>query len=367
MTSRAMPCALVWALALAGGCGGRSTPVDDGGPDGDGDADGDGGYAPFEEADVPGELTGDYAAVRIWALAADDVLVCTNDPVDERGGIGRFDGTRVVVEHADAPCVDVWGLAAAEAWAIVEDPETLDQRVLRREGSSWREEPLDPAGSCSFEAFVATSEGQPLLLGLCREGGETVRWLFAHTGDRWAMSERWCPPLSMMSEVRGAVALEWDVAFYGRRVAPAEAIVVPSMSALLGYPAEVAIWAGGDDLSGLMATDGDALYARGATGEWAAHPCPPPAPGSGACWSSATRSPGGALFLGGGHGSSGDSGDDDWRLHRWDGAAFSQILEPCGGPSPHCSVFDVSATEDRLFAALGRDWTTTLVWTDISD
>jgi hypothetical protein len=174
--------------------------------------------------------------------------------------------------------------------------------------------------------------------------------------------------MSQMSGIAGAFDAGESHVFFGSSAdsGATNALVAVDGFEGLGYTPDVARWAGGSSLEDVVALEGDMLHIlTGST--WSSLDCPVPIPASDwiTCWHVGTRSNAGHVFVGGGRGSSGDSGDDDQRLHWWDGSTLRQILEPCGGVSPSCGVEDLATTDDRLYVLVRRQWRTSLLWADL--
>lgn len=376
---------ILFAYIVTGGCGSQSTPIDDAGADtgtdDDSDADADDvGPTPdsdvrsdadvpseewtWTEIEIPNALDGDYVSTSIWAVTNDDVVLCTCDPVQETGGIGHFDGAGFSAEVTGVCCNDVFGIDVDQVWAVLSPLIGGDETISRRTGSSWHDEPVDAIEGCSFEAFYAY-EDRGMLTTRC---GTNERWLLTHIGDRWSMSAMWVPLMSQMSSIASVFDAGNTHVFYGHSANPGEtdALVVSDIDTDLGYTPDVARWAGGSSLTDVAALEGDTLHVLTGSG-WSTIACPLSLPTSDwiTCWHSGARSDAGDVFLGGGTGSSGDSGSDDQRLHWWDGETLRQILEPCGGTSPSCGVEDLAVTTDRLYVLVRQQWSTSLIWAEL--
>lgn len=379
---------VLFTYVISSGCGSQSTPIGDAGRDAEedtdvtvnSDADVDDEPAPdgdvrsdadvpsvdwtWTSIEIPNELDGDYLSASIWAVANDDVVLCTCDPVDETGGMGRFDGVGFSSEVTSVCCNFLFGINVDQVWVVVSPIMGGDATISRRAGSSWHDEPVDTMEGCSFEAFYAY-EDRAMLTTRC---GSNDRWLLTQIGDRWSMSAMWVPPISQMSLIAGAFDAGDSHVFYGHSANASEtnALYATDIDVDLGYTPEVARWADGSSLADVVALEGDALHVLTGS-EWRSIPCPVSLPTSDwiTCWHSGTRSDSGDVFLGGGTGSSGDSGSDDQRLHWWDGETLRQILDPCGGSNPSCGIEDLATTADRLYVLVRQDWSTSLFWTEL--
>ncbi len=325
----------------------------------DSDADEPDEYWTFTELRFPRELDGDYQNVRIAARADDDVVLCSAS-WEGRGGVGRFDGTSLVVESTEILCTQVVALGEPDqVWVIAHDGELNHNQVHRRVGTTWQLETVADAESCAYEALFQRPSGAPALVGLC--GEERRAW--SHDGTSWVVDAAVSlPAAATLDKILGATALgDAATVYFGEGASSGSPLFVDS-----GTVADVAesmvLWAGGS-IDELLALDRGALRAHSSTGWSEVVACPDaiPSPEENECWRTvASASEGAVLYLGGGRGSWGDWGIDDRRLHRWDGVELTRILEPCGG-EPHCSIAAVDVTDNNLFVASRREGVSTLL------
>ena len=83
------------------------------------------------------------------------------------------------------------------------------------------------------------------------------------------------------------------------------------------------------------------------------------------CWNTGAVDAEGNVYLAGGRGGFGDSGPDQWRLHRWDGENLTAILAPCMGSDPYCGISDVTVVGNRIYAVGKHEHIGLLLWADI--
>ena len=365
---------LALLLALAG-CGGQSSRIDDSGSDSGSDADADAdadvdrdagedadGTAPGFwawtpiDAPLPTSFVGDYSVLRIWAVADDDIVLCSHNYDMEVGGLARFDGETYIVETEEILCTDVWGAPDGQVLAFGEDPGTGDDVVFARNGTSWAREEVDGADGCSFEAFYATPDGMATLSATC--AGR--RMPFTRIGTSWAVSARWIAQPDRLTRVRGGYAEGSEVVFYGEGVAEGDGLV--TAGAELGYPEATSFWAVENERVGVVAVGLHRLWASSGAAWVEVAACPDVLPHDlSPCWDDGVELGASGVLLGGGCGS-GDVSSQDRRLHFWDGARLRRVLEPCGGTSPYCGVDDLSATPARVWAAVRQEWQMSLLW-----
>ena len=122
-------------------------------------------------------------------------------------------------------------------------------------------------------------------------------------------------------------------------------------------------WSGDGEI--LTSTGFELLVYDGATWEALTETTCEPGPWP-SCWNVGAVNAIGDVFLAGGRGAYGDTGPDQWRIHRWDGTELSDILEPCPDTIPYCGISGLSTSENRVYAAGKNDWNKcVLLWAEL--
>jgi len=278
-------------------------------------------------------------------------------------------------------CDGVWGDGEdVWAWGYI-DFFADEYRVLRRDGAAWVEEPVEGFEGCAtapeycaIQTMYTDASGLPHAVGFTDAdpfpptvGTRTV-WVRDADTASWVVDTEAVYPgidlLESLGVVSGSVTL-WcgGTQDDGPRVIEVDTDIVD-----LGYSAsptegiDCLYRSGTGEI--LASTGFDVLRYDGA--DWnteASTTCE----GSlwGVCWYSGALDADGNVYLAGGRGGFGDTGPDQWRLHRWDGSALTEILEPCPEPNPYCGVSDLSVAGNRLYAVGRRDSQCLLFWAEL--
>lgn len=372
-------CRIVAALLAAGaGCDGNmegDVTDSDSGADSDADTDTDSDAGAdacaiddweWSSVAVPEDLIEPHSDLHLWVGADDFAVICAAAPASGWGGIAVFDGSAIAIEDLGPICNGVWGASPEQVWTFGEwdgvegdDP----QAVYHREGTDWIEQIVQVgAADCWYQAMFGTTAEDATLVGQC--DSEPNAW--RHESGEWVTVSAILPDADQLALLGVAVTPAANI-FFGRGDAAGDGLFSDDGSDL-DYPAAKAMWAGGAGPADLFALgDAGELLANGG-GAWETlAECPVDVlyDWSG-CWTRGAISPSGDVYLGGGIGG-GDMVADDWRLHRYDGAELSRILEPCGGAEPRCGTEAVAIGDTRVFALVRQDWSVSLIWHDLPE
>ncbi len=260
-----------------------------------------------------------------------------------------------------------------------------EYRVLRRDGAAWVEGTVvegfgDCASapeSCRIETMFANGAGTPSAVGQSITDwgppvvGERVVWERQAATESWIIdTEAVFPGFDTMRNLYFALdgsATVWGGSTYIDPDLIWKVLEVDTGIVDLGYPQSERInWLDRDGTGGFVVSNGyDLLRYDGF--DWNVETSTTCDPGGWfTCWNTGAVDADGNVYLAGGRGGFGDSGTDQWRLHRWDGENLAEILEPCPGEDPYCGISDVTVVGNRIYAVGKRDGIGLLLWADIS-
>jgi hypothetical protein len=343
--------------------------------------------------DFPSGICGDYNNLHLLALTVNDVVVCAG-PEEGGGGLAEFDGSSLSLAVLPASvnhflCEGLWGNGEdVWAWGFV-DSDMEDYRLFRRDGSSWVEEPVEGFEGCqsapeycTIQEMYTDASGLPHAVGWLDADwfppivGTRVVWERDSDTASWVIDdEAVFPGFEFVHSLTTGIGVSThplavvsgETTYWGGESdGGASVISVASEIEDLIYPfSEFITWLGRSDTGVLFASTGIALMRmEGVQWEEAAGTACEDAIWN-VCWYTGALDAQGNVYLAGGRGGFGDTGPDQWRIHRWDGVALTEILAPCPGESPYCGISDLSVAGNRLFAVGRRDNDCVLLWADI--
>lgn len=310
----------------------------------------------WNDVPLPGVDGSDCPQLSIVALENDDVLICYRGYDYLEGGIMRFNSETLHTEVSDQPCRHILGTSSNNVWAV--NAGTI---IRRRDGRWVTDTPEGLFDDLFLERLFDIGQGVP---GILTSDMRAKRQLWFNEGQ-WTQSRFFeLPSMDRIEHINGAFIVDEGLLFYGSGLEEGDGLFTSTVE--LEYPEEHALWVDGESLDSFYALGHDGLwiYRNG----WTYEHCPAhrPFPETTACWDHGVLTTSGDVYLGGGYGSC-EPNIDNWRLHRWDGAAFTELLEPCEAASPHCSVRALDATDDRLYVLVIQEFQASLLWTELPD